>query len=58
MRSSRSPWCEAMWKPVVTPVSGYTRFETSRLNLNANTRVTSDANATACMSNISLTCSS
>ena len=35
-----------------------TRFDTSRLNLNEKMRVVSAANATACRSNISLTCSS
>ena len=47
-----------MWNAVGDPLGPNTRFDTSRLILNANTRVTSDAKATACRSNISLTCSS
>ena len=58
MRSSRSRWCEPVWNGAVDPLAANTRFETSRLNLNEKMRVVSAANATACRSNISLTCSS
>ena len=47
-----------MWNAAVEPLGAKTRFETSRLNLNEKMRVVSAANATACRSNISLTCSS
>ena len=58
MRSSRALWWLALWKPVVTPVAGKTRPDTSRDILKANTRVMSLPKARACRSNISLTCSS
>ncbi len=57
MRSSRSPWCDEEWNAPLKPLSGYVRFEASRPSLNAKTRVKSEANASACRSNISLTCS-
>ena len=53
-----SPWCEHGWNGVLTPLSGQTRPLTSRLILNAETRVVSVMNASACRSNIMRTCSS
>ena len=55
MRSSFSWWCDAEWNAPLKPLSGYTRFDASRPSLKAKTRVRSDANATACKSNISFT---
>jgi hypothetical protein len=42
---SRPPWCDAGWKPLFVPLSGYARFDASRPVLNAMTRVVSDASA-------------
>ena len=58
MRSSRSWWCDAVWNAFGELLGPNTRFETSRLSLNAKSRVMSDAKASACRSNISFTCSS
>ena len=51
-------WCEALWKPSVTPLFGYTRLLTSREIMNVATRVRSARHASASRSNISIACSS
>ncbi len=55
--ASRPPWCDAGWKPLFVPLSGYARLDASRPVLNENTRVMSDWNASTWKSNISFMCS-
>ncbi len=55
---SLPPWCDAGWNGRSVPLSGKTRADESRLILKENTRVTSDAKASACTSHISFMCSS
>ena len=51
-------WCDALWKPSLTPLRGYRRLLSSRETMNVAMRVRSAAHASASKSNISIACSS